>query len=115
MGDIVRLLGDLQSVVGVPARVQELEEAKVSHGSWHRISCAGMNYLAPRRQDRTHARLPCRKDLRPGHVQELAEAKTCHGSQQLILIGLTDMVCQGSKAQFRMHADQTLLYASERP
>ncbi|KAK9861775.1 hypothetical protein WJX84_004517 [Apatococcus fuscideae] len=28
LGDIVRLLGDLQSVVGVPARVQELEEAK---------------------------------------------------------------------------------------
>ena len=30
MGDIVRLLGDLQSVVGVPAQVQELEETKVS-------------------------------------------------------------------------------------
>lgn len=30
LGDIVRLLGDLQSVVGVPAQVQELEETKVS-------------------------------------------------------------------------------------
>ena len=29
LGDIVRLLDDLQSVVGVPARVHELEEAKV--------------------------------------------------------------------------------------